>query len=139
MRKVVDPDTDITYRASSPTNWVTLNGPGRINSYDFNTLNVSGDFIAYIGRSIDNSGGTSRFLPGGLNVVSRNSGPAAGGYGAPRTLRTGLRKFYLGGGGIDIIGDYLYWLIEDKDNQRYELHRIRKDGTGYGVVKHIPY
>ena len=139
MEKVVDPDSDISYRASSPTNWVTLNGPGRINAYDFNTLNVSGDFIAYIGRSIDNSGGTSRLLPGGLNVVSRNAGTAAGGYGAPRTLRAGLRKFDLRGGGIDIIGDYLYWLTEDKDNQRYELHRIRKDGTGYGMVKHIPY
>ena len=61
-------------------------------------------------------------------------------YSPPRTICAGLNKFDVrDGGGIDIIGDYVYWLTDDKDNQRYELHRIRKDGTGYGVVKDTPY
>ena len=135
MSKVVEPGTEITHRASEPTAWVTLGLPGamRINYYEFNTLNVSKDFIAYIGRSID---GTSRLLPGGLKVVSRSTD---GRYGAPQTVRVGLRKFDLAGGGVNIIGDYLYWLTDDRDHQRYKLHRVKKDGQGYRVVKNIPY
>ena len=135
MHNVVDPGTNITHRASEPTTWVSLSGSGtssRINSYQFNTLNVSKDFIAYIGRSIDD---TSSLLPGGLNVVSRN----ADRYGTPRTVRAGLRKFDLAGGGVNIIGDYLYWITDDRDNQQYKLHRVKKDGQGYAVVKNIPY
>ena len=135
MRKVVDPRTNITHRASEPTTWVNLNRSGRssrINSYQFNTLNVSKDFIAYIGRSIDDA---SNLLPGGLNVVHR--GPD--GYNAPQTVRVGLNKFNLAGGGVDIIGDYMYWLTHDRDHQRYKLHRVKKDGQGYRVVKNIPY
>ena len=135
MRKVVDPGTNITHQASEPTIWVSLNLSGRssrINSYQFNTLNVSKDFIAYIGRSIDDA---SSLLPGGLNVVSRS----ADRYGTPRTVRAGLRKFDLAGGGVNIIGDYIYWLTDDRDNQRYKLHRVKKDGQGYRMVKNIPY
>ena len=141
MRRVVDPGTSgAGYPASAP-NVVSLTG-GRagITSYVFSTLNVSKDFIAYIGRSIDNSSGTSPLLPGGLNVVIRGSGPdGADPYTSPRTVCTGIRKFDLAGGGIDIIGDYMYWLTEDKPNKRYRLHRIKKDGTGYGIVKDLPY
>ena len=133
MRKVVNPGSDIIYRASEPTTWVSLRLTGaRLISYQFNTLNVSKDFIAYIGRSIDD---TSSLLPGGLNVVIRGTEE----YGTPRTVRVGLRKFDLAGGGIDIIGDYMYWLTNDRDNQRYKLHRVKKDGQGYRVVKNIPY
>ena len=56
MQKVVDPSTNIIHRASEPTIWVSLNRSEsslKINSYQFNTLNVSKDFIAYIGRSVD--------------------------------------------------------------------------------------
>ena len=136
MRKVVDPGTNITHRASEPTIWVSLGHFGRssrINSYQFNTLNVSKDFIAYIGRSIDD---TSSLLPGGLKVVERGT---AGRYGNPRTVRVGLSKFDLAGGGVNIIGDYIYWLTHDRDNQRYKLHRVKKNGQGYKVVKNIPY
>ena len=137
MRKVVNPGTDIIHRASEPATWVTLGLPGTggsptINYYEFNTLNVSKDFIAYIGRSID---GTSRLLPGGLKVVSRS----ADRYGTPQTVRVGLRKFDLAGGGVNIIGDYLYWLTDDRNHQQYKLHRVKKDGQGYRVVKNIPY
>lgn len=141
MRKVVDPDTPgAGYPASSPNVVSLTGGPVGITNYVFSTLNVSKDFIAYIGRSIDNRGGTSHLLPGGLNVVIRGTGPdGADRYTSPRTLRTGIRKFDLAGGGIDIIGDYMYWLTEDEDNKRYRLHRIKKDGTGYGIVKHLRY
>lgn len=134
MRTVVDPGTNITHRASEPTTWVILGltTGARLINYEFNTLNISKDFIAYIGRSIDD---TSRLLPGGLNVVSRT----ADRYGTPRTVRFGLRKFDLAGGGVNIIGDYIYWLTNDRDNQRYKLHRVKKDGQGYAVVKNIPY
>ena len=139
MRKVVDPATNIAHRASEPTTWVSLNRSdrsersSRINSYQFNTLNVSKDFIVYIGRSIDSD--TSSLLPGGLKVVSR--GPNK--YNAPQTVRAGLNKFDLAGGGVNIIGDYIYWLTHDRGNQRYKLHRVKKDGKGYRVVKSIPY
>lgn len=134
MQKVVDVRPTLTHRASEPTVWVTLGPPGamRINHYAFNTLNVSKDFIAYIGRSID---GTSRLLPGGLKVVSRS---ADGKYGTPQTVRVGLRKFDLAGGQVNIIGDYIYWLTDDRDHRQYKLHRVKKDGQGYRVVKNIP-
>ena len=133
MREVVDPGTNITHRASEPTTWVILGLSGaRLINYEFNTLNVSKDFIAYIGRSIDSK---SSLLPGGLKVVSRS----ADRYGTPQTVRVGLRKFDLAGGGVNIIGDYVYWLTDDRDNQQYKLHRVKKDGQGYAVVKNIPY
>ena len=137
MRRVVDAGADDAYQASEPNTWVILEDGKRINFYHYNTLNVSDDFVAYIRRSIDNTpAGGGRILPGGLNVMNRKGDE----YSLPRTIRAGLNKFDVrDGGGIDIIGDYVYWLTEDKDNQRYELHRIRKDGTGYGVVKDTPY
>lgn len=142
MRKVVDPSANITHQASEPTTWVSLNRLGessRINSYQFNTLNVSKDFIAYIGRSIDIDGDESNLLPGGLNVVHRGPDRYNDRYNAPQTVRVGLNKFNLAGGGVNIIGDYMYWLTHDRDHQRYKLHRVKKDGKGYRVVKSIPY
>ena len=132
MQSVVDPGADGTHRASEPNVWVVAGGQ-RFALYRFNTLNVSRDFIAYIGRSIDHT--SAGILTGGLNVVSR----ATDGNRLPRTVLPGLNKFDLAGGGINIIGDYVYWLTDDKTNERYKLYRVRKDGTGYGQVRNIPY
>ena len=97
----------------------------------FNVLNVSRDFIAYVRRGVNYSG--DRLT--GLNVVHRGSGVSR----SPQTVHDTLEISHLAGG-INIIDDYVYWLTDNGvSTRRYKLHRVKKDGTGYGVVKEMPY
>ena len=117
----------------SPTNAAvdpissTVSGSGRTRiSDDFPTLNVSRNFIAYLGRN-----------SGDLIVLDRNTTRVAkaGIYKPDNT--TGRRPKLPGG--ISIIGDYIYWMSEDETRKQYVLHRVKKDGTGYAQIKTMPY
>ena len=140
MEEIVNPGSNGIHQASAIKKLVFFNKmlddpPSKdFYSISFNTLNVSRDFVAYIRRSIDNNNGANRILDGGLNVISRSGE----GSGVPRTVRAGLNKFDIAGG-ISIIGDYIYWMTENSKRKRYELYRVKKDGTGYRRVTNMLY
>ena len=105
----------------------TVSGSGRNSIFDdFPILNVSRNFIAYLGRN-----------SGDLIVWDRKTNTTrvakAGIYKPDNT--TGRRPKLPGG--ISIIGDYIYWMSET--NKKYVFHRVKKDGTGYAQIKTIPY
>ena len=105
----------------------TVSGSGRTRiSDDFPTLNVSRNFIAYLGST-----------SGDLIVWDKNTTRVAksGIYKPDNT--TGRRPKLPGG--ISIIGDYIYWMSEDETRKQYILHRVEKDGTGYAQIKTMPY
>ena len=136
IEEVVNPGANGIHQSSEPKVRVLYDSSRSpaYSFYSFNTLNVSRDFVAYIRRSIDNDNGANRILEGGLNVISRSGE----GSEVPRTVRAGLNKFYIAGG-ISIIGDYIYWMTDDSNLKQYKLYRVKKDGTGYGLVKNMPY
>ena len=140
MEEIVNPGSNGIHQASKIKKLVFFNkmladpSSKKLYSISFNTLNVSRDFVAYIRRSIDNNNGANRILAGGLNVISRSGE----GNGVPRTVRAGLNKFDIAGG-ISIIGDYIYWMTENSKRKRYELYRVKKDGTGYRRVTNMLY
>ena len=134
--EIVPPGTDGAYHADSPTVWASFKSDGtnfNLDTHYVNTLNVSKNFIAYITRG---RGGLD--VGSGLNVVERPD--PSGTFQAPRTVRSQLSRFNLAiNSGINIIGDYLYWMTDNKNAQQYKLHRVKKDSTDYRVVKEMPY